>query len=110
MTDSPSPPSPESSRPAGVDSPGKVRPPAVRDVRGYWRANRNLIAVLLLIWGTVSLGCGVLFVEQLNAFRIGELPLGFWIGQQGSIFLFVLLIFVYAFAMDRLDRKYGVRE
>ncbi|MEX0703623.1 MAG: DUF4212 domain-containing protein [Planctomycetales bacterium] len=96
-------------QPAPPDS-ARVQRPAVRDPRGYWRANRNLIAVLLVIWGSVSLGCGVLFVEPLNAYRIGKLPLGFWIGQQGSIFLFVVLIFVYAFAMDRLDRKYGVKE
>lgn len=75
--------------------------------RAYWRANRILITVLLVIWAAVSFGCSIVFVEPLNAFRIGSLPLGFWFAQQGSIYVFVVLIFVYAFAMDRIDRRYG---
>ncbi len=78
--------------------------------RAYWRANVRLIVVLLTIWAVVSYGCGILFVEQLNRLSIGNLPLGFWFAQQGSIYVFVILIFVYAWAMDRLDRKYGVAE
>ena len=80
------------------------------DRRAYWRANVRLIGVLLSIWALVSYGCGILFVEQLNRFHIGKLPLGFWFAQQGAIYVFVVLIFVYAWAMDRLDRKYGVAE
>ena len=76
----------------------------------YWKANRRLIGFLLIIWAAVSYGCGILFVEQLNALSIGRLPMGFWFAQQGSIYVFVVLIFVYAFGMDRLDRKYGVKE
>ena len=76
----------------------------------YWRANVKCIVTLLTIWAVVSFGCGILFIEQLNAFRFGQLPLGFWFAQQGSIYVFVLLIFVYAVVMDRLDRKYGVKE
>ena len=77
------------------------------DSRGaaYWRANRRLICILLIIWATVSIGCGILLVEPLNHFQIGELPLGFWIAQQGSIIVFVILIFIYAWAMDRLDSR-----
>ena len=71
----------------------------------YWRANRRLIFSLLSIWAFVSLGCGILFVEWLNQFKIGELPLGFWFAQQGSIYVFVILIFFYAFYMDRLDKQ-----
>ncbi len=82
----------------------------VEDRRAYWRANVRLITVLLSIWAIVSYGCGILFVEQLNRFHIGKLPLGFWFAQQGAIYVFVVLIFVYAWAMDRLDRKYGVAE
>ncbi len=78
--------------------------------RAYWRANVRLIVILLSIWALVSYGCGILFVEQLNRFHIGRLPLGFWFAQQGAIYVFVVLIFVYAWAMDRLDRKYGVAE
>lgn len=76
----------------------------------YWRTNVRLIAILLLIWAGVSYGCGILFVEQLNRFRIGQLPLGFWFAQQGSIYVFVVMIFFYAWAMDRLDRRHGVEE
>lgn len=74
--------------------------------RAYWRENSRLIVGLLSIWAAVSLGCGIIFVEPLNQFRCGRLPLGFWFAQQGSIYVFVVLIFVYAWAMDRLDRKY----
>ena len=78
--------------------------------RAYWRANVRLIAVLLAIWAFVSFGCGILFVEQLNRLRLGTLPLGFWFAQQGALYVFVVLIFVYAWKMDRLDRRYGVDE
>lgn len=78
--------------------------------RSYWRANLRVIAVLLTIWAVVSFGCGILFVEQLNRVHIGRVPLGFWFAQQGSIYVFVVLIFVYAWAMDRLDRKFKVAE
>lgn len=80
------------------------------DVKGYWRANVRLILVLLSIWAVVSFGCGILFIEQLNEFKIGNLPLGFWFANQGSIYTFVVLIFVYAWRMDRLDKKFGVEE
>jgi putative solute:sodium symporter small subunit len=78
--------------------------------RRYWRANIRLITILLTIWAAVSYGCSILFVEQLNQFKVGELPMGFWFAQQGSIYVFVLLVFIYAWVMDRLDRKYGVAE
>ena len=76
----------------------------------FWRANKRLILVLLSIWLIVSLGCGVWWVEWLNQYTIGELPLGFWIAQQGSIYTFVILILVYAICADRLERKHGVGE
>lgn len=75
--------------------------------RAYWRTNVKLIRNLLIIWAFVSLGCGILLVPLLNLVRLGNLPLGFWMAQQGSIFTFVILIFVYAVQMDKLDRKYG---
>ena len=75
--------------------------------RAYWRANVRLIRNLLLVWAFVSIGCGILLVPLLNLFKLGNLPLGFWMAQQGSIFTFVILIFVYAVQMDKLDRKYG---
>lgn len=76
----------------------------------YWRANTALIRNLLIVWALVSLVFSILLVQPLNAIRLGSLPLGFWMAQQGSILIFVVLIFVYAFQMDKLDRKYGVRK
>ncbi|MEM9770762.1 MAG: DUF4212 domain-containing protein [Cyanobacteria bacterium P01_D01_bin.73] len=72
----------------------------------YWRANIALIRNLLLIWAFVSIGCSILFVEALNQIQLGGVPLGFWMAQQGSIYTFVILIFVYAFQMDKLDRRF----
>ncbi|ELS01671.1 putative solute:sodium symporter small subunit [Xenococcus sp. PCC 7305] len=72
----------------------------------YWNANVRLIRNLLIIWVFVSLGCGILLVPLLNNLAIGNLPFGFWMAQQGSIFIFVILIFVYAIRMDKLDRRY----
>ena len=80
------------------------------DRKAYWRANVRLIAVLLAIWALVSVVFGILLIDQLNTWKIGRLPLGFWFAQQGSIYVFVVLIFVYAWRMDRLDRRYGVAE
>lgn len=78
--------------------------------RAYWRANTNLIRNLLIVWALVSLGFSILLVQPLNAVRLGGLPLGFWMAQQGSILTFVVLIFIYAVQMDKLDRKYGIRK
>ena len=85
------------------------RPPETR-FRNYWKANNRVIASLLLIWALVSLGGGVVFVKPLNAVNFFGLPLGFWIAQQGAIYVFILLIFVYARAMDAIDRRYKVDE
>jgi putative solute:sodium symporter small subunit len=76
----------------------------------YWKANLRLVAVLLSIWFIISYGCGILLVEPLNAIRIGGYKLGFWFSQQGSMYGFVVLIFVYAKKMAALDRKFGVEE
>jgi putative solute:sodium symporter small subunit len=78
------------------------------DPRGYWRANLRLMSALLLVWFVVSYGLGILLVEPLNAFHLWGFPLGFWFAQQGSIYVFVVLILIYALAMDRLDRRHGV--
>jgi len=78
--------------------------------RAYWRANLKLSAVLLAIWFTVSFGFGILLVEPLNRIDFFGFPFGFWWAQQGSIYVFIVLIFVYAAAMRRLDRKYDVHE
>lgn len=78
--------------------------------QSYWRANIALIRNLLIVWMLVSLVFSILLVEPLNTVRIASVPLGFWMAQQGSILTFVLLIFIYAWQMDRLDRKYGIRK
>ena len=72
----------------------------------YWRRNVSLMAGLLVVWAAVSLGCGVLFADALNAWHIGGFPLGFWFAQQGSIIVFVVLILIYALAMTHLDRTH----
>ncbi len=78
--------------------------------RSYWRSNLRLMAVLLLVWFAVSFGAGVLFVEELNAIRFGGFKLGFWFAQQGSIYTFVVLIFIYVFRMNAIDRAHDVDE
>ncbi|MEZ6014852.1 MAG: DUF4212 domain-containing protein [Planctomycetota bacterium] len=78
----------------------------------YWRANVRALAVLLSIWFAVSFGCGILFVDQLNAYRLPGtgFKLGFWFAQQGAIYVFIVLIFAYVVVMNRLDKKYGFDE
>ncbi len=76
----------------------------------YWKANLRLLAILLAIWFVVSYGFGILLVGPLNQFYLGGYPLGFWFAQQGSIYIFVVLIFVYAAQMNRLDKKFDVDE
>ncbi len=76
----------------------------------YWRTNILYMVVLLAVWGIVSYGCGIFFVEELNTFRICGFPVGFWFAQQGAIYTFVVIIFVYYFLMQRLDKKYDVHE
>ena len=78
--------------------------------RRYWIRNLRYVGILLTIWFIVSYGFGILFVEQLNAIRIGGFRLGFWFAQQGSIYVFVILIFVYVRLMNRLDRQYEFDE
>ena len=76
----------------------------------YWAANMRLILALLGVWAFVSFGCGILFVETLNRIQFFGLPFGFWVAQQGSIYVFVVLIFVYAWRMDKIDREYHEDE
>ena len=75
--------------------------------RQYWRRNLLYLLVLLTIWFLVSYGAGILFVEALNRIPLGGFKLGFWFAQQGAIYIFVVLIFVYVALMNRLDRRYG---
>lgn len=79
-------------------------------MQAYWKTNLKYLAILLSIWFIVSFGFGILLVEQLDRIRIGGFKLGFWFAQQGSVVVFVILIFVYVALMNRLDRKFGVHE
>jgi putative solute:sodium symporter small subunit len=76
----------------------------------YWKENIKYVFILLAIWFAVSYGAGILFVEQLNEIRLAGFPLGFWFAQQGSIYVFVVLILVYIRLMNKLDKKYGYDE
>ena len=76
--------------------------------RAYWRANLKLMAILLSIWFVVSFLFGIMLVDQLNRIQFFGFKLGFWWAQQGGIYVFVVLVFVYAAAMRRIDRKFGL--
>lgn len=78
--------------------------------RSYWRANTALIRNLLIVWALVSLVFSILLVQPLNAIRFFGVPFAFWMAQQGSILVFVALIFIYAFQMDKLDHKYNLKK
>ncbi len=78
--------------------------------KAYWRENIRYVVLLLIVWFGVSFGAGILFVDVLNGIRIAGFKLGFWFAQQGSMLVFVVLIFVYVRLMNRLDRKYGFDE
>ncbi len=78
--------------------------------QAYWRRNVRLMVVLLSIWAFVSFGCGILLVDFLNKASFLGVPLGFWFAQQGSIVIFVILIAVYVWRMDKLDKEFGIKE
>lgn len=77
---------------------------------GYWSANIRIVTILLVIWAAVSYGLGILLRPYLMDIKIGGVDLGFWFAQQGSIYVFLILIFLYAILMNGLDRSYGVDE
>jgi len=94
-------------RSAPSDNEALARSPEMKAcIARYWRRNVRFMAGLLVVWAAVSLGCGVLLAEPLNAYRLAGFPLGFWFAQQGSILVFVVLILVYALGMTRLDREH----
>ena len=78
--------------------------------RAYWQANLRLMTICLVIWFIVSYGFGIILVEPLNAIQLGGYKLGFWFAQQGSIYVFLVLIFFYAVRMNKLDREHGLQE
>ena len=84
--------------------------PAPSQAAAYWRANIRLMAILLAIWFAVSFGAGILFVDALNRIPLFGFKLGFFFAQQGAIYVFIALIFVYAWRMNRLERAFDVDE
>lgn len=97
---------------ATPESPADARGDEAARLAGYWRANLRMLVVLLTVWFAVSFGCGILFVDELNAYRVPGtgFKLGFWFAQQGAIYAFIVLIFAYVVAMNRLDKKFGFDE
>ena len=78
--------------------------------QAYWKATLSLLFKILIIWFLVSFGAGILFADMLNNIHLGGYPLGFWFAQQGSIYIFIALIFYYAKKMNDLDHKFNVQE
>ncbi|RLQ21656.1 DUF4212 domain-containing protein [Seongchinamella sediminis] len=87
-----------------------MSPLNAEQAKAYWRRNLSLMVKLLVIWFVVSYGFGIILVDVLNQIQIGGYKLGFWFAQQGSIYVFVVLIFYYAKKMGDLDREFGVEE
>lgn len=79
-------------------------------LESYWQRNLKYLGILLVVWFVVSYGCGILFADFLNQFSMGGFPLGFWFAQQGAIYVFVVLIFVYVGLMNKLDKEFDVDE
>ncbi|MFZ4427018.1 MAG: DUF4212 domain-containing protein [Saprospiraceae bacterium] len=82
----------------------------MKDHSAYWKKNLQFLGILLLVWFMVSFGFGILFRTSLDQFRLGGFKLGFWFAQNGAIYVFIVLIFVYVFWMNRLDKEYDVDE
>ena len=81
-----------------------------KKAKEYWKENVFLIIKLLIIWFVISFGCGILFVEQLNLIKINGVKLGFFMAQQGAIYLFIILIIIYIKKMSQIDKKYDISE
>ena len=82
----------------------------MNDSKGYWAATLSLLTKILVVWFLVSYGAGILFAPALNSFHLGGYPLGFWFAQQGSIYIFLILIVYYTKKMAQIDREFGVSE
>ena len=78
--------------------------------QAYWQENISMIVKLLTVWFAVSFGCGIIFINELNTIEISGVKLGYWFAQQGSIYIFVILIFVYVRLINKIDEKYCVHE
>lgn len=83
---------------------------ATKNEKAYWKINIKYLLILLFIWFTFSFLFGIVFAESLNQFQLGGFPLGFWFAHQGAIYSFVVIIFIYVYLMNRLDKKFDVDE
>ncbi len=81
----------------------------VHDPEGYWRATKRLTISLLTVWFLAGFGAGILFRDTLDSFKIGGAPLGFWFAQNGSIYIFLILIVIYCIKMTGYEKKYGIK-
>ncbi len=81
-----------------------------QDPSGYWKANLIVVAVLLSVWFVVGFVISIFFIENVNSIKIGKVGLGFWFAQQGSIFVFVVLVLLYAVIMDLIDRRFNLGD
>ena len=81
-----------------------------KNLQEYWKKNLRLLTILLVVWFVVSYGFGILLAEPLNSIKIGGFKLGFWFAQQGAIYVFIALIFIYVHRMNKLDKEYDVHE
>ena len=80
------------------------------DVKKYWKTNIKYLCILMAIWFVVSFGFGIILVDELNTIKIGGFKLGFWFAQQGSIYVFIVIIAVYVYLMNKLDQKYNLKD
>lgn len=81
-----------------------------KPLKAYWKKNLTYVTILLIIWAFVSFGLSIIFKDYLDSFRLGGFKLGFWFAQQGSIYVFLILILVYVRLMNKLDQKFDVDE
>ncbi len=81
-----------------------------KDLTSYWNKNKRYLLILLIIWFLASFGCGILFVDGLNEIKVAGFKLGFWFAQQGSILIFLIIIYAYVRLMNKLDKEYDVDE
>jgi putative solute:sodium symporter small subunit len=103
-----------------VTDPGSLRAFKSTNLRGdfnmqdksqaYWKATLSLLTNILIVWFLCSYGAGIIFADALNSIKLGGYPLGFWFAQQGSIYIFIVLIFYYAKRMNEIDREFDVHE
>lgn len=79
-------------------------------LQNYWKKNLQYLVILLAVWFLCSYGAGIIFKDALNSVKIGGFKLGFWFAQQGSIYIFIIIIFLYVYLMNNLDKEFDVDE